>query len=174
MLGCFIQDTDFTCSKILNSFFEGTIVNGCCFDGVEICTINSKGTFNGASFSKTSSLGLMCSGDGIIARGANFEAGFSSMDFNTNIRSIINKEATINLDSNLKNFPEEKLKHLENLIDIESPIKFYCHTVYSIKKGQWKTTGWQFRDLGIFTKNDSKIIFANYDDSISKIQEDKN
>lgn len=165
--GCFIQGVDFSCSWMLDVFFEGARVNACCFNGVRIDT-HAQGSFVGASFSSTSIKGLVCYG-GINARGARFDNGVPLTGFKTNMKGFIGEKAIIKINGKLEDFPLDELKKFENLLDIKSPIKFYCHTLSLIKNGDHKTTGWIFADTGIFTKSDSKYILKKYDDAIKML-----
>lgn len=168
--GCFIQGVDFSCSRMMDVYFEGARVNHCSFSGVEIVKFD-KGSFVGSSFSSISSKGLVCSGNGLIARGAKFEQGLLMTGFTTNMKAFIGEEAKIKTENKLEDFPEEELEKFKNLLDINSPTKFYCHTLSSIEHGHQKTTGWVFSDTGIFTEEDSKTIFDNYEFALKKLTE---
>lgn len=165
-IGCRISQTDFICSKFTVVDFDGAIANFCSFNGAFM----DESSFNAASFSSISVKGLHCIGDGIIARGARFEAGISATEFRTNIKALIGEKAIIKTKIPQEIFPEEELKKLENLLDINSIIKFDCHNLLLIKNNRHlMSEGWVFSDTGILTNNDYKSIINQYDDMIKKV-----
>ncbi len=168
--GCFLQEIDFSCSNI-SANFVGTSMNHCVLDGVRIVTWpEDKGSYNAITFGQNSTKALVCIGDGLIARGGRFNFGSLKTNFYSATKAAIGQKGIFKGENTLEPFPESKLIELENLIDINGPIKFYCHTVFSIKSGTHGNTGWIIKDLGEFTQQDFNVAMTDYDKAISKLK----
>lgn len=163
--GCFFQDTDFSCSRILANF-DGSTITHCSFDGCEITCTDTVGRFNSATIN-VSAKGASCI-NGIIAKG--LSKGLMLSDFSTNVKSRIGQYGELELEQKIEEFSTERLQELADLIDIDSHEKAIRHTIRQLKSKVMENTGLVFSDLSVLTKDDASEILHLYDSSINLIE----